>query len=232
MKPDGVDTATMEPMEALNAGPAIEVAPVGEAQDQALPTMQTEGEPQPTEALSATNKTGKDKPADPKVKTKAPAKTKTPTTGTKASTTGSRPTTGQSRLTNGAQKLPANGVTKKTTTGGLEKKTSTTAASKKPIGSTAAPTTKTPTKVAEKKPIGTARPASAPANGLKTTGTTQPIKKAPVAPANGLKSKPKTTGMLKELSEILDYSISSVKACCLQPYSWRAGQWLKSPLYP
>ncbi|KAG1926537.1 hypothetical protein F2P79_024816 [Pimephales promelas] len=193
MKPDGVDTATMEPMEALNAGPAIEVAPVGEAQDQALPTMQTEGEPQPTEALSATNTTGKDKPADPQAKTKAPAKAKAPTAGIKASTTSSRPTTAQSRLTNGAQKSQANGVTKKTPTGGLEKKTSTTSASKKPVGSTTAPTTKTPTKVAEKKPMGTARPASTPANGVKTTGTAQPIKKAPAAPANGLKAKPKTT---------------------------------------
>lgn len=204
MKPDGVDTATMEPMEALNAGPAIEVAPVGEAQDQALPTMQTEGELQPTEALSATNETGKDKPADPKAKTKAPAKAKAPTAGTKASTTSSRPTTAQSRLTNGAQKSQANGVTKKTTTGGLEKKTSTTSASKKTVGSTTAPTTKTPTKVAEKKPMGTARPASAPANGLRTTGTAQPPKKAPAAPANGLKSKPNTTGKSEESSELLD----------------------------
>uniref|UniRef100_A0A673NP29 BTB/POZ domain-containing protein n=1 Tax=Sinocyclocheilus rhinocerous TaxID=307959 RepID=A0A673NP29_9TELE len=190
MKPDGVDTAAMEPMEALNAGPAVEVVPVGEAQDQALPATQTEGEPQQTEA---TNKTEKDKPVDPKAKMKAPAKTKTTTAGTKASTTSSRPTTGQSRLTNGAQKSQANGVTKKTTTAGLEKKTSTTAATKKTISSTSAPTTKTPTKLAEKKPVGTARPASAPANGVKTTGAAQPIKKAPAAPANGLKSKPKTT---------------------------------------
>ncbi|XP_043090705.1 histone-lysine N-methyltransferase SETD1B [Puntigrus tetrazona] len=181
MKPDGVDTAAVEPMEALNAGPAVEVAPVGEAQDQALPATQTE----------ATNKTGKDKPVDPKAKTKAPAKTKTTTTGTKASTTSSRPTTGQSRLTNGAQKSQANGVTKKTTTAGLEKKTLTTAAPKKTTAS--APTTKTPTKVAEKKPVGTTRPTSAPANGVKTTGAAQAIKKAPAAPANGLKSKPKTT---------------------------------------
>nr|XP_021328323.1 mucin-5AC [Danio rerio]XP_697084.4 mucin-5AC [Danio rerio] len=191
MKPDGVDTASMEPMEALNAGPAIEVAPVGEAQDQALPA--TEAEPQPTAPLSATNKTGKEKPTDPKAKTKAPAKTKTPIAGTKASTTSSRPPTGQSRLTNGAQKSQANGVTKKTTTGSLDKKTSTTAGPKKPVGSATAPTAKTPTKVAEKKPLGTARPASAPSNGVKTTGTAQPIKKAPAAPANGLKPKPKTT---------------------------------------
>uniref|UniRef100_A0A8C1VUK4 BTB/POZ domain-containing protein n=1 Tax=Cyprinus carpio TaxID=7962 RepID=A0A8C1VUK4_CYPCA len=190
MKPDGVDTATMEPMEALNAGPAVEVAPGGEAQDQALPATQTEGEPQQTEA---TNKTGKDKSGDPKAKTKAPAKTKTPTSGTKTSTTGSRPTTGQSHLINGAQKSQANGVNKKTTTAGLDKKTSTTAATKKPVSSTSAPTTKTPNKVAEKKPVGTARPASAPANGVKTTGAAQPIKKAPATPANGLKSKPKTT---------------------------------------
>ncbi|XP_016352096.1 mucin-2-like isoform X1 [Sinocyclocheilus anshuiensis] len=190
MKPDGVDTATMEPMEALNAGPAVEVAPVGEAQDQALPATQTEGEPQQTEA---TNKTGKDKSGDPKAKTKAPAKTKTPTSGTKTSTTGSRPTTGQGRLINGAQKSQANGVTKKTITAGLEKKTSTTAATKKTVSSTPAPTTKTTNKVAEKKSVGMARPASAPANGVKTTGAAQLIKKAPAAPANGLKSKPKTT---------------------------------------
>ncbi|XP_056308912.1 mucin-2 [Danio aesculapii] len=191
MKPDGVDTASMEPMEALNAGPAIEVAPVGEAQEQALPA--TEAEPQPTAPLSATNKTGKEKPTDPKAKTKAPAKTKTPIAGTKATTTSSRPPTGQSRLTNGAQKSQANGVTKKPTTGSLDKKTSTTAGPKKTVGSAAAATTKTPTKVAEKKPLGTARPASAPANGVKTTGTAQPIKKTPAAPANGLKPKPKTT---------------------------------------
>uniref|UniRef100_A0A8C2C455 BTB/POZ domain-containing protein n=1 Tax=Cyprinus carpio TaxID=7962 RepID=A0A8C2C455_CYPCA len=203
MKPDGVDTATMEPMEALNAGPAVEVAPGGEAQDQALPATQTEGEPQQTEA---TNKTGKDKSGDPKAKTKAPAKTKTPTSGTKTSTTGSRPTTGQSHLINGAQKSQANGVNKKTTTAGLDKKTSTTAATKKPVSSTSAPTTKTPNKVAEKKPVGTARPASAPANGVKTTGAAQPIKKAPAAPANGLKSKPKTTGKSKVSSELIDYS--------------------------
>ncbi|XP_059415006.1 mucin-2-like isoform X2 [Carassius carassius] len=182
MKPDGVDTATME---ALNTGPAVEVVPGGEAQDQTLPAAQTEGEPQQKEA---TNKSG-----DPKAKTKAPVKTKTPTSGTKTTTTGSRPTTGQSHLINGAQKSQANGVTKKTTTAGLEKKTSTTAATKKPVSSTSAPTTKTPNKVTEKKPVGTARPASAPASGVKTTGAAQPIKKAPAAPANGLKSKPKTT---------------------------------------
>lgn len=221
MKPDGVDTAAMEPMEALNAGPVVEVAPVGEAQDQALPATQTEGEPQQTEA---TNKTGKDKPVDPKAKMKAPAKTKTTTAGTKASTTSSRPTTGQSRLTNGAQKSQANGVTKKTTTAGLEKKTSTSAATKKTVSSTSAPTTKTPTKVAEKKPVGTARPASAPANGMKTTGAAHPIKKAPPAPANGLKSKPKTTGKSKASSELIKYSSGShantAHFACLQKSGW------------
>lgn len=222
MKLDGVDTAAMEPMEALNTGPAVEVAPVGEAQDQPLPATQTEGEPQQTEA---TNKTGKDKPVDPKAKTKAPAKTKTTTTGTKASTTSSRPTTGQSRLTNGAQKSQANGVTKKTTTAGLEKKTSTTAATKKTFSSTSAPTTKAPTKVAEKKPVGMARPASAPANGMKTTGASQLIKKAPAAPVNGLKAKPKTTGKTKASSELIKYSSGSHRNtahfACLQKSGWK-----------
>ncbi|XP_057201372.1 mucin-2 [Triplophysa rosa] len=185
MKPDGVDVATVEPMEALNAGPEIEVVPAGGAQDQALPGTQTEAEPQPAEALSANDKTGKEKSADPKTKTKAPTKTKTSTAGTKTSTTGtktsttsSRPTTAQSRLTNGTQKTQANGVAKKTTTAGLEKKTLTSAAPKKTLGSTAVPTTRTSVKTTEKKP------AAAPANG---------VKKTPAASASSLKSNPKTS---------------------------------------
>lgn len=180
MKPDGVDVASVEPMEALNAGPEIEVAPAGGAQDQASPGIQTEGAPHPADALSANDKTGKEKPADPKTKTKAPVKTKSSTAGTKTSTTSSRPTMAQSRLTNGTQKTQTNGVTKKTTAAGVDKKTPTSAAPKKPLGSTAAPTTRTSVKTTEKKP------AAAPANG---------VKKTPAASASSLKSNPKTAGL-------------------------------------
>ncbi|KAL7883533.1 hypothetical protein SRHO_G00011910 [Serrasalmus rhombeus] len=192
MKPDGVDAATMEPMVALDAEPAVEVAPLVEGQEQAPPTSQTEetgqGEPQPAGTPAAATKTGKDKPADPKAKTKGPTKTKTPTT--KTSATASRPSTTQSRMTNGVQKAQANGVAKKTPSAAPEKKTaSTTAPPKKPTGVV---TTKTATKPTEKKPVGTTRPATAPANGTKTTSTTQPTKKTPVTSANGDKAKPKT----------------------------------------
>uniref|UniRef100_A0AAR2LMK6 BTB/POZ domain-containing protein n=1 Tax=Pygocentrus nattereri TaxID=42514 RepID=A0AAR2LMK6_PYGNA len=194
MKPDGVDAATMEPMVALDAEPAVEVAPLVEGQEQAPPASQTEetgqGEPQPAGTPAAATKTGKDKPADPKAKTKGPTKTKTPTT--KTSATASRPSTTQSRMTNGVQKAQANGVAKKTPSAAPEKKTaSTTAPPKKPTGVV---TTKTATKPTEKKPVGTTRPATAPANGTKTTSTMQPTKKTPVTSANGDKAKPKTAG--------------------------------------
>ncbi|XP_052347214.1 mucin-19-like isoform X2 [Oncorhynchus keta] len=198
MKPDGVATAAMEPMEALDADPVNESVAMGEEPDQAAPAPQTEGvgqqgemgqgEPQPEPAQVAPTKTGNNKAAaDPKTKTKAPAaKTKPGTTTTIKTTTGpgSRPNTAQSRLTNGVSKPHANGVAKKTTTGAPEKTTP-----KRPVGTAVAPTTKTTAKVGEKKPAGTTRPASAPAatNGVKaTTGTA--AKKTPAAPTNGVKA--------------------------------------------
>ncbi|XP_021413819.2 mucin-17 [Oncorhynchus mykiss] len=198
MKPDGVATAAMEPMEALDADPVNESVAMGEEPNQAAPSPQAEGvgqqgemgqgEPQPEPAQVAPTKTGNSKAAaDPKAKTKAPAaKTKPGTTTTIKTTTGpgSRPNTAQSRLTNGDSKPHANGVAKKTTTGAPEKTTP-----KRPVGTAVAPTTKTTAKVGEKKPAGTTRPASAPAatNGVKaTTGTA--AKKTPAAPTNGVKA--------------------------------------------
>uniref|UniRef100_A0A4W5RNJ8 BTB/POZ domain-containing protein n=1 Tax=Hucho hucho TaxID=62062 RepID=A0A4W5RNJ8_9TELE len=181
MKPDGVATAAMEPMEELDADPVNEPVAMGEEPNQAAPAPQTEGV------------------ADPKAKTKAPAaKTKPGTTATIKTTTGpgSRPNTAQSRLTNGVSKPHANGVAKKTTTGAPEK-----AMPKRPVGTAVSPTIKTTTKVGEKKPAGTTRPTSAPAatNGVKaTTGTA--AKKTPAVPTNGVKAttttakKPTATG--------------------------------------
>ncbi|XP_042158187.1 mucin-17 isoform X2 [Oncorhynchus tshawytscha] len=198
MKPDGVATAAMEPMEQLDADPVNESVAMGEEPNQAAPAPQTEGvgqqgemgqgEPQPEPAQVAPTKTGNSKAtADPKAKTKAPAaKTKPGTTTTTIKTMtgpGSRPNTAQSRLTNGVSKPHANGVAKKTTAGAPEKTTP-----KRPVGTAVAPTTKTTAKVGEKKPAGTTRPASAPAatNGVKaTTGTA--AKKTPAAPTNGVK---------------------------------------------
>ncbi|XP_031683535.1 mucin-17 isoform X3 [Oncorhynchus kisutch] len=198
MKPDGVATAAMEPMEALDADPVNEPVVMGEEPNQAAPAPQTEGvgqqgemgqgEPQPEPAQVAPTKTGNSKAAaDPKAKTKAPAAKTKPGTTTTIKTTagpGSRPNTAQSRLTNGVSKPHANGVAKKTTTGAPEKTTP-----KRPVGTAVAPTTKTIAKVGEKKPAGTTRPASAPAatNGVKaTTGTA--AKKTPAAPTNGVKA--------------------------------------------
>ncbi|XP_055753856.1 mucin-17-like [Salvelinus fontinalis] len=198
MKPDGVATAAMEPMEALDADPVNEPVAMGEEPNQAAPAPQTEGvgqqgemgqgEPHPEPAQVAPTKMGNSKAAaDPKAKTKAPAaKTKPGTTATIKTTTGpgSRPNTAQSRLTNGVSKPHANGVAKKTTTGAPEKTTP-----KSPVGTAVATTTKTSAKVGEKKPAGTTRPTSAPAatNGVKaTTGTA--AKKTPAAPTNGVKA--------------------------------------------
>ncbi|XP_031690358.1 mucin-17 [Oncorhynchus kisutch] len=196
MKPDGVATAAMEPMEALDADPVNESVAMGEEPNQAAPAPHTEGvgqqgemgqgEPQPEPAQVAPTKTGNSKAAaDPKAKTKAPAaKTKPGTTIKTTTGPGSRPNTAQSRLTNGVSKPHANGVAKKTTAGAPEKTTP-----KRPVGTAVAPTTKTTAKVGEKKAAGTTRPASAPAatNGVKaTTGTA--AKKTPAAPTNGVKA--------------------------------------------
>lgn len=179
MKPDGVDSGATEPMVALDADPVIQADPLGDGQEQAPPASQTEemqqGEPQTTETPAAATKPTKDKPADPKAKTKGVTKTKT-------SAAGARPSTTQSRITNGVQKPPqTNGVAKKTTPGAAAEKKTTTTASKKPVGPAGAGNTKTASKITDKKPIGPP----------KSAGTTQPAKKTPV---NGDKARPKPAG--------------------------------------
>uniref|UniRef100_A0AAZ3R9M1 Uncharacterized protein n=1 Tax=Oncorhynchus tshawytscha TaxID=74940 RepID=A0AAZ3R9M1_ONCTS len=198
MKPDGVATAAMEPMEQLDADPVNESVAMGEEPNQAAPAPQTEGV------------------ADPKAKTKAPAaKTKPGTTTTTIKTMtgpGSRPNTAQSRLTNGVSKPHANGVAKKTTAGAPEKTTP-----KRPVGTAVAPTTKTTAKVGEKKPAGTTRPASAPAatNGVKaTTGTA--AKKTPAAPTNGVKG---TTTAAKKPTGRLTFRTSNFQPATAAPGS-------------
>ncbi|KAL0993030.1 hypothetical protein UPYG_G00102390 [Umbra pygmaea] len=193
MKPDGVATAVMEPMEALSADSVTEAVVMGEGSNQVVPQMEGVGQreetgqgdarPEPTKEVP--NKTEKSKaPADPKAKNKASAAKTKPGPNVMAKTTGPRPSTAQSRLTNGVTKPQANGLAKKTTTGSPEKKSSpTSAVTKKPIGPAGT------TRVGEKKPPGTTRPTSASSatNGVKaSTGTT--AKKTPTAPTNGVKS--------------------------------------------
>ncbi|XP_029914821.1 microtubule-associated protein futsch [Myripristis murdjan] len=204
MKPDGVATAALEPMETLESNPVNEATPpAGEAANQlASPAEEVtgqqsvgemgQGEPQsePTKEAPTAKTSGKAS-ADPKAKTtnKAGAKTKPGTTGPTKTTSNSRPNTAQSRLTNGVSKPQTNGVAKKTTGTPDKKSAPTSAASKKPTGTAGAPASKTSTKVGEKKPAGTARPASATTtNGVKSTTGTTATKKTSAAAGNGVKT--------------------------------------------
>ncbi|XP_036389062.1 mucin-1 isoform X2 [Megalops cyprinoides] len=210
MKPDGVDTAAMEPVEVLVAEPVAEAPALGEEPQQAPPPAQpeegaNEQQQQPeTQTAPPAAKEGSGKPGDLKAKTKGPAKTKTGAAGAKAtgaSGPGARPGATQNRIVNGVQKPLANGVAKKTNATAPEKKkpattaTNTAAPSKRPVATVAASSTRTPTKAADRKPVGATRPASAPSgtNSAKpATGAAQPNKKPVASPVNGVKAKPKT----------------------------------------
>jgi len=206
MKPDGVVTAAVEPMELLDSDPGMEAVPPaageGEGADHhqapAAPT-ETQGEGQgdaPTPLIETPAPAAKtDKPADPKAKTTkgstATGKPKTGPTGA-TKTASSRPGTAQSRLLNGTQKPQTNGVTKKPGTGPADKKTPSTTATtaKRPTGTAGAPNTRPATKPAERKTTGPTRPA---VNGAKT-GTAAPLKKTPsTTTSSDAKPKPKTT---------------------------------------
>uniref|UniRef100_A0A4W5PDM5 BTB/POZ domain-containing protein n=1 Tax=Hucho hucho TaxID=62062 RepID=A0A4W5PDM5_9TELE len=205
MKPDGVATAAMEPMEALDADPVNEPVAMGEEPNQAAPAPQTEG----------VGQTGQGEPHPEPAQAPA-AKTKPGTTATIKTTTGpgSRPNTAQSRLTNGVSKPHANGVAKKTTPGAPEK-----TMPKRPVG--LAPTTKTTTKVGEKKPAGITRPTTAPAatNGVKaTTGTA--AKKTPAVPTNGVKA---TTTAAKKPTGRLTFRTSSFQSLKAMPATGAPG---------
>ncbi|XP_055009055.1 uncharacterized protein prr36b [Boleophthalmus pectinirostris] len=192
MKPDGVATAALEPMETLEANQGNEGVPApgqepnqaaGPGEGEAAQESQGDTEPSKTTPTAKTSSkpSGDSKPKTPNKNTK----TKPGTTPTKATTTSKTP----NRLSNGVSKPQTNGVPKKTTPASDRKSTPVTAAPKKPTGTT--PTPKNTLKTAEKKtPTATPLP-----NGAKTTTTT--AKKTPTASANGVKTSSSTTAAKK-----------------------------------
>ncbi|XP_067427580.1 pneumococcal serine-rich repeat protein [Thunnus thynnus] len=220
MKPDGVATAALEPMETLESNPVNEAAPgAGQEPNQAGSPAEEEMaqqpaaemdqvEPQPeqakeTPAAKTSNKTSED--AKAKTTNKATAKTKPGTATSTKTTSGSRPNTSQSRLSNGVSKPQTNGVAKKTTPAADKKSSTTSAPSKKPTGTAGAPASRTAAKVGEKK-------ASTATNGAKSTTTatkktttandvktsTAAAKKPPASkPASATPTKPSSTASPK-----------------------------------
>ncbi|GAA6215468.1 protein piccolo [Lates japonicus] len=197
MKPDGVSTAALEPMEALESNPGNEAAPaVGQEPNQAASPMEEEMsqqpvgemgqvEPQPeqakdTPAAKTSNKTSGDSKA--KTTNKATTKTKPTTTSPTKPTAGSRSNTSQSRLSNGVSKPQTNGVAKKSTPAPDKKSIPTSAPAKKPTGTAGVAASKS--KVGEKKTTGAA-PAT---NGAKSTTGPTAAKKTPSTTANGVKT--------------------------------------------
>ncbi|XP_070704763.1 uncharacterized protein prr36b [Pempheris klunzingeri] len=205
MKPDGVVTAALEPMETLESNPVNEAAPaVGQDPNQGASPVEEEMlqqpvgemglvEPQPDKAKETpAAKTSKKTSEDSKAKTtnKATAKTKPGTTNPTKTTSGSRPNTSQSRLSNGESKPQTNGVAKKTPPAAVKKSTPTTAPLKKPTGTTGALASKS--KVGEKKATG----ASTATNGAKPMTGTTAAKKTLSTTANGVKTN--TTAAAKK----------------------------------
>uniref|UniRef100_A0A8C6U425 BTB/POZ domain-containing protein n=1 Tax=Neogobius melanostomus TaxID=47308 RepID=A0A8C6U425_9GOBI len=183
MKPDGVTTAALEPMETLEANPANEEIPApGQEPNQAASPGDGEAVPQSQGDAEASKET----PAKPNKKpSSGDAKSKTPnkTTKAKPGTTAAKGTTASkttpSRLSNGVSKPQTNGVPKKTTPAPERRSTPLTAAPKKPTGTT--PTPRSAPKTGEKK-TPTATPLT---NGAKTATST--AKKTPTA-TNGVKT--------------------------------------------
>uniref|UniRef100_A0A672G2M8 BTB/POZ domain-containing protein n=1 Tax=Salarias fasciatus TaxID=181472 RepID=A0A672G2M8_SALFA len=178
MKPDGVATAALEPMEGLESDAVNEAAPAaGQEPNQAASPAEEEAKETPAA------KTGSKTSGDPKAKTanKPTAKTKP---GSAKTTPGSKTGTPQSRLSNGVSKPQTNGVARKTATTPADKKSTTTPApSKKPAGTTGAAAAKSAAaKVGEKKATGGATNGPKPATG------TAAAKKTTSTAANGVKS--------------------------------------------
>ncbi|XP_049601827.1 mucin-2 isoform X3 [Syngnathus scovelli] len=190
MKPDGVITATLEPMETLESNPVDDSSP-GTGQEPSQGSGA--GEERPEDAVPPQLEKPKESPAaktankisaDPKAKTTTKTMQKTkPTTLTKT-TSGSRPSTASSRLSNGLSKPQSNGVTKKTTPTLDKKSTPTSAAPKKPTAAVPAP--RSTVKVIERK---TASPST---NGAKSTVGTTAIKKTTSTAVNGVKTSTAT----------------------------------------
>ncbi|XP_019749117.1 proteoglycan 4 [Hippocampus comes] len=192
MKPDGVITAALEPMETLESNPVNELSPVtgqqpsqgpGGAVEEVAQGPKDVVPPRPEKAKeSPSAKTSNKISGDPKAKTanKTAQKTKPSTTNVTKTTSGSRPSTTSSRLSNGLSKPQSNGVTKKTTPALEKKSTTTSAAPKKPTAGVPAP--RSTAKVTERK---TASPAT---QGAKSAVGAAAIKKATSATVNGVKT--------------------------------------------
>ncbi|XP_061829492.1 uncharacterized protein prr36b [Nerophis lumbriciformis] len=194
MKPDGVISASLEPMETLESSPVNDAA-LGTQQEpiQAAIAVEEEMAKEPVDVVQTQPEKAKESPAaktgnktsgDPKAKTtnKTTLKTKAGTPNMTKTTPGSRPNTTQSRLSNGVSKLQTNGVTRKTTSALDKKSTPTSAAPKKTTTTAGAPASRSTVKVSERK---VASPAN---NGPKSgTGTTA-MKKATSTTVNGVKT--------------------------------------------
>ncbi|XP_051904722.1 mucin-5AC [Hippocampus zosterae] len=191
MKPDGVITAALEPMETLESNPVNELCPVtgqqpsqGAAEEAAQRPKDAvpPGPEKPKESSSA--KTSNKISGDPKAKTatKTAQKTKPSATNVTKSAPGSRlSTTSAGRLSNGLSKPQSNGVTKKTAPALEKKSTPTSAAPKKPTAGVPAP--RNTAKVTERKT------ASSATQGAKSAVGAAAIKKATTsATVNGVKT--------------------------------------------
>uniref|UniRef100_A0A8C7YX05 BTB/POZ domain-containing protein n=1 Tax=Oryzias sinensis TaxID=183150 RepID=A0A8C7YX05_9TELE len=184
MKPDGVATAALEPIETLESNTANEEAPPTEQEpNQATAPAEQEMLQQPAEG-SAT-KTSSKKSAEPKARAtnKGTAKTQPGSTSSPKPISGPRTSTPQNRIANGVTKPQMNGAAKKTAPAVEKKSTPTPASSKKPAGA-GATVPKTPAKVGEKKAVG----LSVSSNSSKAAGGAAAVKKPPSTTANGLKS--------------------------------------------
>lgn len=192
MKPDGVDTAAMEPMEAIGAEPLVEgTATEEDPQQDPLQSHSDEAEKQQQPEMPAappTAQEGNSKPADAKMKAKGLGKTKPGTAAVKSLTAGpgSRPGTAQNRPVNGVQRPMSNGVQKKATGAPPEKKPAASAmASRKPAAAAGSP--KVPAKVPARKSGGSG-------NGGAAAVPAQPKKGPAGEPVDGVKAKPKVAG--------------------------------------
>ncbi|XP_060945962.1 proteoglycan 4 [Limanda limanda] len=200
MKPDGVATAAMEPMEALDSNQGNEAAhAVGQEPNQAASPAEEETpqqhvgdtvqvEPQPEQAKETpAATTGNKSSGDSKAKTpnKATPKTKPSSTIQTKTTAGSRPNTSQSRISNGTSKPQTNGVAKKATSAPDKKGITTSAPAKRPTGTAGVLAPKS--KVGEKKPPGAATTTTTN-NSAKPMAGPPAARKAPSSYAVGVKT--------------------------------------------
>ncbi|XP_077590156.1 uncharacterized protein prr36b isoform X2 [Stigmatopora nigra] len=213
MKPDGVITTTLEPMETLESNPVTELSPgTVQGPDQA-PNAVDENVKQQPENMSASQpekvkkspsaKTSDKTSGDSKTKTmnKTILKTKPIATNMSKTTIGPRPNTASSRLSNGLSKPQTNGLTKKTTSTLDKKGTPSPAAPKKPTAASkntpklierkaASPAT-----IGAKSTVGstvTKKATSTTVNGVKTSTTTAAKKPPATKPATATSTRPTT----------------------------------------